>query len=70
MAANIDEPTITVREHVREVVRAERAIYRSLARAFAVHRNAEFTGTELGRIFTACGEEDKAKIEREIGRRT
>lgn len=68
--ADLDEPTISVRDHVREVVRAERAIYRSLARAFAVHKGAEFTGTELSRIFSTCGEEDDDKINREIGARS
>jgi hypothetical protein len=70
MAANLDEPTISVREHVREVVRAERTIYRVLARSFAVHKKTEFTGQELASIFSECGKEDDDRINMEIGRRT
>lgn len=67
---NLDEPTISVREHVREVIATERRTYRTLARVFAQARDAEFTGRELASIFSTMGEEDKDRIEREIGART
>jgi hypothetical protein len=70
MQGDLDTPHISVRDHVREVIAAERRTYRVLARVFAQNRDGEYTGAELSRLLSTLGEEDKDRVEREIGARS